>query len=357
MRALKILIVIAVALLISGLLLTRPGPVDAVGWTPPTPPEDTGILAENTDLRQATLLALGAVSGPEDIAIDTEGNLYSGTADGRIVRISPDARVETLTHTGGRPLGMDFDAGGRLVVADADLGLIRVDMGGEIEVLTSSVDGTPILFADDVAVAADGTIYFSDASTRFGLADYQLDLIEGRANGRLLAFDPDSGETRVLLDGLYFANGVTLSAEQDYLLVTETARYQITRYWLSGERAGQHDIFASNLPGFPDNISTRPDGSGYWVAIPSRRNPQLDSISHSPRLRNLTARLPSWMQPAPEHYGMVLLLDRDGEIRMAPRDPDGEMLYEITSATEHAGMLYLGSLGSDRIGQWAIPVD
>ncbi|MCH8545075.1 MAG: SMP-30/gluconolactonase/LRE family protein [Alcanivorax sp.] len=356
MRALKILIVIAILLLVSAMLLTRPGAVDAVGWEPPVPPEDSGVLADNADLREATLLALGAVSGPEDIAIDNDGNLYTGTADGRVVRINQDGQVEKLADTGGRPLGMDFDAGGKLVIADAKLGLIRVDMGGEIEVLTSSVDGEPIRFADDVAVAADGTIYFSDASTRFGLSDYQLDLIEGRANGRLLAFDPESGETRVLLEDLYFANGVTLSAEQDYLLVTETARYQITRYWLSGERAGQHDIFASNLPGFPDNISTRPDGSGYWVAIPSRRNAQLDSISHSPRLRNLTARLPYWMQPAPEHYGMVLLLDKDGEIRMAPRDPGGEMLYEVTSATEHEGHLYLGSLGSDRIGRWPIPV-
>ena len=111
MRALKLLIVIAIAitivLLISGLLLTRPGAVDAVGWEPPTPPEDTGVLAENTDLRQATLLALGAVSGPEDIAIDNDGNLYSGTADDRIVRITPDAQLETLVNTGGRPLGMD----------------------------------------------------------------------------------------------------------------------------------------------------------------------------------------------------------------------------------------------------------
>ncbi|WP_211315750.1 SMP-30/gluconolactonase/LRE family protein [Isoalcanivorax indicus] len=358
MRALKILIVLVVAVLMLTALLTRPGAVDAVGWEAPAPPPDDGVLAENTDLRQASLMGLGVLDGPEDIAVDRDGHIYTGTVDGRIVRVNRnDGQITLLANTGGRPLGMEFDEDGSLLVADAHRGLLRVRADGDVEVLTSSVNGEPILFADDVAIGQEGTIYFSDASTRFGLEDYQLDLIEGRPNGRLLAFDPDSGETRVMLEDLYFANGVTLSADGQYLLITETGRYRITRYWLDGPRAGTRDLFAENLPGFPDNISARPDGSGYWVALPSRRNPQLDAISHSPRLRNLTARLPAWLQPAPEHYGMVLLLDKDGAIRMAPRDPGGEILYELTSAVEHDGFLYLGTLGGDRIGRWAIPVD
>lgn len=357
MRALKILLILAALALLLAALLTRPGQVDAVGWAAPPPPADEGVLAENTDLRQATLMGLGVLDGPEDIAIDRDGHIYTGTVDGRIVRVNrDDGQITLLANTGGRPLGMEFDEDGSLLVADAHRGLLRVAPDGEIEVLTHSVDGQTILFADDVAIAPDGVIYFTDASTRFGLDDYQLDLIEGRPNGRLLAFDPDTGETRVVLEDLYFANGVTLSADGQYLLITETGRYRITRYWLDGPRAGTRDLFAENLPGFPDNISTRPDGSGYWVALPSRRNPQLDAISDSPRLRNLTARLPAWLQPAPEHYGMVLFLDTDGVIRMAPRDPDGEMLYELTSAVEHEGYLYMGTLGGDRIGRWAIPV-
>ena len=37
-----------------------------------------------------------------------------------------------------------------------------------VETLTDSVDGTPILYADDLDIADDGIIYFSDASTKFG---------------------------------------------------------------------------------------------------------------------------------------------------------------------------------------------
>src|SRR5690606_2630247 len=278
----------------------------------------------------------------------------TGTADGRIVRIDEQGGVHRVANTGGRPLGMAMDAFGRLIVADAVRGLLRIDTDGRIQVLVSEIDGEPLNLCDDVAVGDDGTLYFTDASSRFPLQQYRLDLIEGRPHGRLIAFHPDTGELRVLLDELYFANGVALSPGQDFVLVNETFRYRIRRYWLSGERAGQDDIFADNLPGFPDNLSRRPAGDGYWVAIPSRRNPDFDQISHSALLRNMLARLPENLQPSPEHYGMVLLLDNAGQIVAAPQDPGGELLHELTSAVEHNGHLYLGSLSGDRIGKWPL---
>lgn len=354
-RWIRLLVIVPVTLFAVLFWLTRPGPVDAVAWRSPAAPPLTGVLAANTELRQASLLAQGLVDGPEAVILDDSGELFTGTADGRLLRIDTQGGVHPITHTGGRPLGLALDHQGRLVVADAVRGLLRVDAHGHIETLVDEIDGVPLQFCDDVAIGADGVIYFTDASSRFTLPDYRLDLIEGRPHGRLLAYDPATGETRVLLGELYFANGVTLSAEGDYLLVNETFRYRIRRYWLHGERAGEQDLFAHGLPGFPDNISTRPGGKGYWVAIPSRRNPQFDRISGSVALRNLLARLPGSLQPAPERYGMVVLLNLDGEIVAAPQDPGGELLHEITSAVEHDGHLYLGTLGGDRIGRWPIP--
>ena len=61
---------------------------------------------------------------------------------------------------------MNFDARGNLIVADALKGLVSIDAGGAVKILTDSVDGERMIFVDDLAIARDGMIYFSDASTR-----------------------------------------------------------------------------------------------------------------------------------------------------------------------------------------------
>lgn len=170
---------------------------------------------------------------------DDRGRIYGGLIDGRIVRFSPGLRSwETFADTGGRPLGLDFDQSGNLIVADAFRGLLSVDPGGDIAVLASQAGGVPFGLTDDVDVAADGLIYFTDASWRHSLATYKLDALEHRPHGRLLTHDRDSGTTDVLLDGLHFANGVAVNPSNDFVLVNETWEYRVTRYWLSGPKAG-----------------------------------------------------------------------------------------------------------------------
>jgi sugar lactone lactonase YvrE len=192
--------------------------------------------------------------GPESVAIDPDGRLYTGLQDGRVVRMRADGTgVETFAHTGGRPLGMKFDAGGNLIVADAFRGLLSVSPEGRVTVLADGVNGERMLFPNDIAIAADGVVWFSDASRRFDQHHWMLDFLEGRATGRLLRHDPRTDRVDVVLDRLMFANGVALGPGDEYVLVNETLAARIARYWLKGPRAGQSDIFASALPGYPDN--------------------------------------------------------------------------------------------------------
>ncbi|MBU0882933.1 MAG: SMP-30/gluconolactonase/LRE family protein, partial [Gammaproteobacteria bacterium] len=242
-------------------LVITPSPIDPLAWDAPAPPAMTGVLEPNDTLMKTELLGRGQVHGPEDTAVDAQGQVYSGLHDGTIVRIKADGSVETFANTQGRPLGMDFDATGNLIVADAYKGLLSIDAQGQIKVLTTEAEGVPFKFTDDLDIARDGTIYFSDASARFEQPDYLLDLLEARPHGRLLSYNPASGETKVLLKDLYFANGVALSANEDFVLVNETYRYRITRYWLKGDKAGTHDIFIDNLPGLPDNLQGDRNGT------------------------------------------------------------------------------------------------
>lgn len=334
-------------------LAVTPSPIDPLAWQAPPAPVMTGVLEPNDTLMKAELLGRGQVHGPEDSAMDAQGRLYSGLHDGRIVRFNADATLETFADTGGRPLGMDFDAAGRLIVADAYKGLLAIDPQGRIQVLSTEAEGVPFKFTDDLDIASDGTIYFSDASSRFEQPDYLLDLLEARPHGRLLSFDPASGETRVLLKDLYFANGVALSAAEDFVLVNETYRYRITRYWLKGDKAGSHEVFIDNLPGLPDNLQGDRAGT-FWVALPTPRKADADFLHQHPWLKAQIAKLPRALWPKAIPYGLVVALNEQGEIVHSLHDTSGTHLRMITSAKPVGDYLYLGSLDNDRIGKLKI---
>ncbi|GIZ12083.1 SMP-30/gluconolactonase/LRE family protein [Pseudomonas sp. NCCP-436] len=345
----KKLLLLPLAAVIGYLTLT-PSPIDPLSWQAPEPPAMIGVLEPNDTLMKAELLARRQIHGPEDTAVDGHNRIYASLQNGGIIRLLADGSLETFADTGGRPLGMDFDAAGNLIVADAYKGLLRIDPQGAIQVLSTEAEGMPFAFTNDLDIASDGTIYFSDASSRFQQPDYLLDLLEARPHGRLLAFDPVSGKTRVLLKNLYFANGVALSANEDFVLVNETYRYRITRYWLKGDKAGQHEVFIDNLPGLPDNLQGDRQGT-FWVALPSPRKADADFLQRHPWLKAQLAKLPRFMWPKAKPYGLVIALDENGSIVRSLHDPSGTHLRMITSVKPVGDQLYFGSLDNDRIGR------
>ena len=334
-------------------LALTPSRIDPLAWDAPKAQAMTGLLEPNDTRMKAELLGKGQLHAPEDTAVDAQGRVYASQQDGSIIRIGNDGTVEAFANTGGRPLGMAFDAQGTLIVADAFKGLLSIDAQGQIRVLSTEAGGVPFRFTDDLEIASDDRIYFSDASDRFEQHDYMLDLLEARPHGRLLRFDPATGQSEVLLDGLYFANGVTLSQNEDYVLVNETYRYRITRFWLKGEKAGSHDIFIDNLPGLPDNLQS--DGSGtYWVALPSPRKDDADLLHRYPWLKAQVSKLPRLFWPKATPYGLVIAVNENGEIIQSLHDTSGTHLRMITSAKPVGDYLFLGSLENDRIGKLRI---
>lgn len=353
----RVLAVVGLMVVAVIVFLLLPSPIDPAAYSPPTPPAMEGPLAANQDLRRAEILAPDLI-GPEDVAVDGQGRIYGGAVDGRIVRISFDAQgqpqQETFADTGGRPLGLHFDASGHLIVADAAAGLLQIDTRGQITTLVTVADGLPFRFTDDLDIASDGRIYFSDASWKHDHHHYLYDLLEARPHGRLLRYDPATGGTEVLLDDLYFANGIALSQDEDFVLVNETYRYRITRYWLQGPKAGQHDVFIDNLPGFPDGISSNRRGT-FWLALYTVRNAQADRLHPKPFVKRQLAKLPRLFWPKPAAHGLVLALDEAGNIRRSLQDPGGQTIPQVTSAEEAAdGYLYLGNLKGRGIARLAL---
>lgn len=333
--------------------LFKSPPIDSITYTPPEAASLIGVLTPNNFLQKATLLGKGKINGPEDVAIDNEGRIYGGTQDGKIVRILRDDSIEIFAETKGRPLGIQFDKEQNLIVCDAYKGLLSIDPKGNIEVLSTAAEGIPFRFTDALDIASDGSIYFTDASFKYVQNEYLYDLMESRPNGRFMRYTPATGQTTVLLKNLYFANGVALSQNEDFVLINETYRYRVVRYWLTGVNKGKEDIFIENLPGFPDNISSNRKGK-FWVALFTVRNPIMDQLHPFPFLKEQLSKLPKAFWPKPKPYGLVIALDDQGNITQSLHDPTGVHLKEITSVREYGNYLYLGSLHNDRIGKYKL---
>lgn len=290
--------------------------------------------------------------GAEDVVValggPDEGAVYTGTEDGAVHRIRPDGRrIDTVAHTGGRPLGIELLPDGRLLVCDARRGVLTVDPAtGCVEPVLAEVGGRPMLFCNNAAVAADGTFYVSDSSTVHPIQEWKAEIVELTRTGRLLRRAPD-GAVEVLLDGLAFANGVALAADESFVAVAETAARTVVRRWLAGPRAGTRDFLVAELPGYPDNIARGSDGL-IWVTIASPRDPLVERLQRGPMwLRRQVTRIPDALQPAPKRTVRVQAYDAQGRLvhDLPVDDADPRTRFHmVTGVREHEGRIWMGSL-------------
>ncbi|HET6670928.1 MAG TPA: SMP-30/gluconolactonase/LRE family protein [Pyrinomonadaceae bacterium] len=356
MPVIKRLLLIGVALIVFtfAYLAFWPVPIQPAAWTPPAAPSLTGTYQQNERLAGTERLSLGHGFAPEDVAVDSEQRIYAGLDDGRVMRLQKDGtRPELFVDTKGRPLGLRFDNSGNLIVADSVKGLLSIDPMGLVRVLSTEAGGLTFRITNDLDIARNGTIYFTDASSRFPLTNYKADILEHQSTGRLLAYDPATKTTRLVLGGLSFANGVAVSPDQSFVLVNETGKYRIHRVWLNGANAGKSEIFIDNLPGFPDGISTNGKDK-FWLALVTPRDATLDKLLPHPFLRKAVWRLPPFLRPAPKRYSFVLGLDKNGRVVENLQNGASDCYAQIANAVEHDGFLYFGSIGEAAIGRWKI---
>ncbi len=292
--------------------------------------------------RSLTLVPVPA-PGAEDVLLSANGTAYTGTADGSIWAVAPGGRqVTRVARTGGRPLGLEWLPDGRLLVCDAHRGLLTVTANGDIETLADSVDGRRMLFCNNAAVLGDGTIYFTDSSTRWPIEQWKSDLIDDTCTGRLLRLTP-GGEPEVVLFGLSFANGVAKAGDDSFVVVAETGHRRLRRHYVTGPNAGNADVFAEDLPAHPDNIALGSDGL-IWVTFASPADPALTVLQKAPKaVRSMVRRAPEPVKPKPKRTARVAAYDLAGRL-IHDVDCDPAYWHMATGVREHEGRVWLGSL-------------
>lgn len=329
-------------------LLVWPVPIDPTSWQAPLNRGLVDPFESNDRLQPAVGIDLGSHEGPEDATVGIDGLIYATTSGGHVIRIE-NGRSSEFAFTDGRPLGIETDRDGSFLIANAYIGLQRIDKDGTVSTLLDEIDGRPLVYVNNLAIGPDGTVYFSESSSKFGALSssgtYEaslLDLMEHGGHGRIFAFSPLSGEIRLLLDNLNFANGVAVSSDGRILLVSETGNYRVLKYWLAGEQRGHHEILLDNLPGFPDNLKSGADGR-FWLGLAAPRNQLLDRLSDNPFIRKVVQRLPAFMRPKAIPSSHVIAFNEAGEVLMNLQDTEARY-PTLTGVVETNRTLYLTTL-------------
>jgi len=373
------------------------------------PPPWTGPLQPNEKLNLVDKFLENQIKGPESFASRDDEFLYAGLITGVIVRIdtssltaTPVAKIgspcrvdeQYLESKCGRVLGMTFTKKGKLLITDAVYGLFMIDLDKKTEEnrisdrkYDLSVEYTPILTPDTLVNGSrnhvfnslvladdDKTVYISVSSTNFPLKDALWE-VSSSPSGRILKHNLETGETEVLLSGISFANGIEIDPSGKYLLICETGRARLHKYYLTGEKAGTSEVFIDSLPGIPDNIKLNDNGN-YYVGMISPRLPGkphiLEVIGPHYLLRRFIVRLISIVMipirffnsilPNPvtmkfdywvgnfepvahlaSPYGLVIEVDGEtGEIVSSLHSTNGAVRF-ISEAYVHDRWIYFGS--------------
>jgi ribose transport system permease protein len=326
----------------------------------------TGVWETNFALSQAQPIGLGLVEGPEDVMLDNQGRLYCGDRRGWVWRFWGEnfEHHQVFARTGGRPLAGKWDHDGNLVMTVGGIGVCRFDDKGKVEWLATRTkrsrgqlfDDAAIRFADDLDVAPDGSIYFSDASTRISQSTYYRTVVEYRPDGRLLRIDPDNGAVEPITVNHAVINGITTSHDGNSILMASTTLFRVDRLWISGEKQGKIEPVLENLPGCPDNIRRASDGN-YWLSFVGMRTPFSDLIlKHTPFRKRMIRELPvdDWIVPQ-WNVSCVAKFSESGEILSVMWDGTQERHPMVTSTAEHQGYLYLGGIENNRVGRVKLP--
>ncbi|WP_081737017.1 SMP-30/gluconolactonase/LRE family protein [Arthrobacter sp. MA-N2] len=201
--------------------------------------------------------------------------------------------------------GMTRDADGHLIVCEHSTSSVVREAEGERHVLASEWKGKELNSPNDVVVASDGSVFFTDPTYGrmpvFGVErEVELDF---RGVYRL----PPTGGLELLLDDFAQPNGLCFSPDESLLYVNDTERAHVRVFDVTSDGRLQNGrVFAAQISedpgagdGFVDGMKVDEQGNlyvtapgGIWVYAPD--GSKLGSINVPEKVANMNWGGPDW---------------------------------------------------------------
>ncbi|PSQ82114.1 MAG: gluconolactonase [Bacteroidetes bacterium QS_1_63_11] len=198
--------------------------------------------------------------------------VFSDIPADRVYQWAPEEGHSVFLAPSGHANGLSTDSDGHLLLAQHDGQVARLTTEGEIEPLVSSYQGNRLNSPNDLTVADDGTIYFTDPPYGVDAENRELDF------AGVYRLDPD-GTLTLLTTEFDRPNGIVLSPDESILYVNDTDGDLIRAYDVTenGDIADGR-VFAEmegKAPGNADGMKIDADGNlyttgpgGIWIYTP-----------------------------------------------------------------------------------------
>jgi gluconolactonase len=198
----------------------------------------------------------------EGPAWDGRGNslYFSDIPASTIHRLDPDGEVSVFLSPSAEANGLALDQDNNLIACRHQArDVARITPGGKVTVIADSFNGGRLNSPNDLAIARDGAIYFTDPAYGLGGAPSEQP-VEG-----VYRIAPDGGVIRIIED-MVRPNGIVIGPGEQTLYVADSARRVIRAYDLARDgRVSSGRDFAS-VEGTPDGMALDAMGNLYCAA-------------------------------------------------------------------------------------------
>jgi gluconolactonase len=199
--------------------------------------------------------------------------IWSDIPNNRQMRwLEEDGHVSVFRSPSNYSNGNTFDREGRQITCEHDARrMTRTEHDGSITVLMDNFNGKKLNAPNDVVVASDGGIWFTDPG--YGIfGNYEGHKAELELPAQVYRLDPKTGKATVVSDSFDKPNGLAFSPDEKKLYIVDSGithggRSNMRVFDVNGDKLTNDKVFAENFaPGFTDGVRIDVDGN-VWCSM------------------------------------------------------------------------------------------